>query len=219
MGKYNGFGGKVEQKDASIRDAAIRELHEEAGIVGKRVEKCAVLWFEFDRQQLLYEVHVFRAYAHSGNVMESEEMRPQWFPIDSVPFTQMWKDDIYWFPYLLNPACFFRGYFLFRGHDTLLGHVIQPLPGLSTKSGLDTGYTASFLSENDERYRWHILTHRLNARLNQQRAFISDGQAWELYDSKGVSISSAPARPLSAQTNNVNSGTIINNVDQLTHVR
>ena len=34
--------------------------------------------------------------------VETDEMRPLWFNLDAIPFQQMWIDDPYWFPYLLD---------------------------------------------------------------------------------------------------------------------
>jgi hypothetical protein len=34
--------------------------------------------------------------------MQSEEMKPQWWSWDDIPFQSMWADDILWFPFLLQ---------------------------------------------------------------------------------------------------------------------
>lgn len=52
------------------------------------------------------------------------EMRPQWFPLDQIPFADMWPDDRYWFPLLLQRKRF-RGYFLFQGQDTILRYTLR----------------------------------------------------------------------------------------------
>lgn len=49
------------------------------------------------------------------------EMRPQWFPLDQIPFADMWPDDSYWFPLLLKKKKF-HGYFKFQGQDTILDY-------------------------------------------------------------------------------------------------
>jgi 8-oxo-dGTP diphosphatase/2-hydroxy-dATP diphosphatase len=54
------------------------------------------------------------------------EMRPQWFQTDQIPFPDMWPDDDFWFPMLLNNEKF-EGYFKFEGHDKILDYTLKKL--------------------------------------------------------------------------------------------
>ncbi|KAM6299115.1 oxidized purine nucleoside triphosphate hydrolase [Aegotheles albertisi] len=122
-GLWNGFGGKV-QPGESIEEAARRELLEESGLTVDTLQKMGHITFEFVGNSELMEVHIFRADDFHGEPTESDEMRPQWFQLDEVPFNHMWADDIYWFPLLLQKKLF-RGYFKFQGQDTILEHTLK----------------------------------------------------------------------------------------------
>jgi 8-oxo-dGTP diphosphatase / 2-hydroxy-dATP diphosphatase len=110
-GRWNGFGGKVGESE-TVETAAIRELKEEVNISPKEMEKAGLLEFSFENDPKILEVHIFRINDFIGRPEESEEMRPQWFKFDEVPFHQMWSDDEYWFPYLLDRKLF-KGKFHF----------------------------------------------------------------------------------------------------------
>ncbi len=114
-GRWNGFGGKVSAGE-SIEDAAKREIREEAGIKVNDFEKVGIIEFEFQGNPEILEVHIFRAENFSGEPVESEEMKPQWFHVDEIPFNEMWSDDLYWFPLFLEGKKF-RGKFLFDNSD------------------------------------------------------------------------------------------------------
>ncbi|NXJ89074.1 8ODP triphosphatase, partial [Corythaixoides concolor] len=127
-GLWNGFGGKV-QPGESIEEAARRELLEESGLTVDTLQKMGQITFEFVGNSELMEVHIFRADNFHGEPTESDEMRPQWFQLDEVPFSQMWADDVYWFPLLLQKKLF-RGYFKFQGQDTILEHTLKEVEEL-----------------------------------------------------------------------------------------
>ncbi len=116
-GKWNGFGGKVEGGE-SIRDAAMRELSEEAGITARASEEVGVLRFFYEHERLEMEVFVFRITEYEGEPAESEEMRPQWFDADAVPFDSMWLDDPHWLPAVLGGKKV-HAIFRFTDYDTL----------------------------------------------------------------------------------------------------
>lgn len=117
-GRWNGFGGKVLLGE-TIEASAIREMKEETGIVVCELEKVGLLHFAFTDHPETIDVHVFAIKDFSGEPTESEEMRPQWFYIDEIPFSDMWPDDIYWYPLFLKGKKF-KGDFLFEGHDKIL---------------------------------------------------------------------------------------------------
>lgn len=47
-------------------------------------------------------VHVFLSDDHQGEHQETEEVRPEWFDVDDIPYDQMWTDDPYWLPDVLD---------------------------------------------------------------------------------------------------------------------
>ena len=124
MGRWNGFGGKVE-KGETIEEAALRELKEEAGIkITQGLEKIGILDFEFQGNPEILEVHIFRGEKFSGKPTESEEMKPQWFHINEIPFSGMWPDDIHWIPLFLKGKKF-KGKFLFGENDVILEQTLK----------------------------------------------------------------------------------------------
>ena len=106
-GKWNGFGGKVEEGE-TYEEAAIREIYEEAGIVLEKdkVSKVGEIDFTFPfvpkEKKFDQTVHIFIANEFGGNIVESEEMFPSWFEIEKIPFEAMWKSDTLWLPKILN---------------------------------------------------------------------------------------------------------------------
>lgn len=101
-----------------------RELQEESGLTVDALHKVGRIVFEFVGDPELMDVHIFHTDSIQGTPVESDEMRPQWFHLDQIPFGDMWPDDSYWFPLLLQKKKF-QGYFKFQGHDTILDYTLR----------------------------------------------------------------------------------------------
>jgi mutator protein MutT len=87
-GLYNGFGGKVEPGE-TIEEAAKRELWEEVGIVANELSNVGQLEFVFADESPDLLVHLFLLSPYEGEVTESEEMKPEWYTFDTIPYSQM----------------------------------------------------------------------------------------------------------------------------------
>lgn len=123
MGKWNGFGGKVEVGE-TIEEAAKREVLEEISVSVFEIEKFAQIDFTFEEKEEILEVHFFEAKEWTGEPEESEEMRPEWFPFDKIPYKKMWADDKYWFPlYIAGKK--FEGNFHFNKNDEVLEYKLN----------------------------------------------------------------------------------------------
>lgn len=123
LGRYNGFGGKVETNE-TIEETAAREVFEETGLAVNNLEKIGVIDFLWPHENLSREVHIFRTEKFQGNLEESEEMKPQWFTIDKIPYKKMWVDDQYWLPLVLNKQKFIAK-FTFDAKDNILAKDIK----------------------------------------------------------------------------------------------
>lgn len=136
MGKWNGFGGKVEEGEG-IEVAAKRELLEEAGITANTLEKLGVLEFSwvnnkvvsqesFGTESKVLEVNVFRATDFSGEPKETEEMKPQWFTVNEIPYDKMWSSDAFWYPPFLAGKKF-TGKFIFDSNDNVVEYELKEI--------------------------------------------------------------------------------------------
>ena len=72
----------------------------------------------------------FLAEAHSGEAVESDTFRPEWFDLASMPYGQMPADDEIWYPLFLDGKKM-RGHFDFAPDgQTLIAHEIEEVkPG------------------------------------------------------------------------------------------
>jgi 8-oxo-dGTP diphosphatase len=103
-GKWNGMGGKVEEGE-DIVQAAIRETEEEVGVTPLNPERVGFFHFKLLKDGELateHDCNVYIATEWEGEPTETEEMRPQWFKLDAVPYGAMWVTDRRWLPLVLS---------------------------------------------------------------------------------------------------------------------
>ncbi|MCB0061007.1 MAG: 8-oxo-dGTP diphosphatase [Caldilineaceae bacterium] len=98
VGRYNGFGGKIERGETPA-EAAARELWEESGLMVHADSLLSMGHVHFPHVE--QRMHVFVATAWDGLLIESDEMCPQWFSLTALPYEQMWPTDRDWLPHVL----------------------------------------------------------------------------------------------------------------------
>lgn len=120
-GRWNGFGGKVHEGE-TVKATAKRETQEESGVLveEENLEEVGVLDFQFKKNpDETLQVHIFKALRFSNEPRETEEMKPQWFDDDKIPYEEMWSGDPHWLPLFLSDKKF-EGRFLFDDNDQIL---------------------------------------------------------------------------------------------------
>lgn len=130
-GKWNGVGGK--RKDEEIDDTAKREAFEEIGVKVVSMEKMGVVDFHFPyvpaEKNWGNRVHIYIATQWEGEPVETEEMRPQWFRVSDVPYSEMWWDDKLWMP-LVFLRKKFKGSFMFgEDNESVVDYYLDEISG------------------------------------------------------------------------------------------
>lgn len=100
-GKWNGPGGKANPGETPV-EALVREVQEEIGVTVKSPDDRGVIEFIYaGKPEWTTRCRIFCSTVFEGEPAESEEMRPQWFALDAIPYQEMWESDGVWFPRLL----------------------------------------------------------------------------------------------------------------------
>lgn len=141
-GKINGPGGKPEPGESPLR-CAIRETREEVGIRVTHAELRAQFRF-LDTEDADWQGFIFVADQYQGTPRPSAEALPIWYPLDALPFDQMWDDDRFWLPRVLDGERL-RGDFLFNA-GTLAAHRLERLAA-------GESFDESFGRSGDEPYQ------------------------------------------------------------------
>ena len=134
MGRWNGAGGKLEPGE-TIEQALVRESVEEIGVTPTNWTAVGQLDFVQDAETAdpwHMFVYAYIADAWEGEPTESEEMMPKWFHVEDIPYQDMWGDDEFWLPYVLDGKKVV-GEFTFDINDNLLTHDVRVVEELSSE--------------------------------------------------------------------------------------
>lgn len=125
-GRYNGVGGKIEPNETT-EQALIRESQEEIGVTPTDFIKMADITFDelFKGSPATMHVHIFVTTKWNGDPSESEEMAPKWFEKNELPFENMWPNDLYWLPQVLEGTKL-KAYFKLDKNDMVESYKITP---------------------------------------------------------------------------------------------
>jgi 8-oxo-dGTP diphosphatase len=103
-GKWVGLGGHIEAGEDPVM-AAVREVAEESGLMVRPgdLAHVATLTFRFPaRPSWDQTAEVYLTAAYQGELAESDEIAPRWFPAGALPLDGMWDDARYWLPRVLD---------------------------------------------------------------------------------------------------------------------
>lgn len=122
-GKINAPGGRLEAGETPL-ECAIREVQEELCVTPVDPVFSGENRFQFTDGYSIH-VHTYIAQDFEGTPTETDEAIPLWFPLEGIPYGEMWEDDSVWIPRMLEGRRF-DGRYLFDG-DKMLDHELQLL--------------------------------------------------------------------------------------------
>ena len=128
-GKIVALGGHVEPGE-SAAEAAAREVTEESDIrvAPGSLAAAAHVTFVFPAHPSWdMDADIFITAEWAGEAAETEEIRPQWFPVAALPFGQMWDDAPHWLPRVLAGERLRATFSYAADNETVVGVTIGPL--------------------------------------------------------------------------------------------
>ena len=130
-GKINGPGGRIDPGETP-EHCAVREVQEELEITPLGLQLRGENSFQFVDGYSLH-VYIFTAVDFEGTPTETGEATPFWFPLNQIPYHEMWADDSLWIPHMLK-GTYFVGRSIFDDDEMLdyqleLGHTESETPG------------------------------------------------------------------------------------------
>ncbi|KPJ85054.1 MAG: hypothetical protein AMS17_15060 [Spirochaetes bacterium DG_61] len=121
-GKWNGPGGKLKPYE-TLEECAVREVMEETSLRVSSLKLHGTLKHYFGNvDEPAWIVYQLSTTDYQGELRESEEGELRWFPVDEIPYGEMWQDDEHWLPLLLEGKDFEGDFYFNEDGTALLDH-------------------------------------------------------------------------------------------------
>ncbi len=128
-GHYTGLLG-YPSKGEDLETAAIRLAAEQAGVIIENLKLRTINTFNADG--LCEEEYDYYCESFTGEPVETETIRPEWFALDAIPYKQMPADDEVWYPPFLQGKLL-RGEFNFDPEmQVMLSHTLTEVDTLTS---------------------------------------------------------------------------------------
>jgi hypothetical protein len=106
-GKYNGFGGKFDSLKGDL-------------------DYVGLIDFDFPAKSSFNQrVRIYFLKTWKGNPGQTEEMAPEWFNMDNIPYKKMWDSDKLWLPSLLEGKKFYAKFIWKDDNETVQEYAIK----------------------------------------------------------------------------------------------
>ena len=104
----------------------IRETEEEISVIPIDYEKMGLIEFDeyYKGKKENVVFHLYMINEWKGIPKESDEVAPEWFNMDEIPYNKMLPDDIYWLPQVLKGKKV-NGYFDFDENWNLISKKVS----------------------------------------------------------------------------------------------
>lgn len=128
VGKFAGPGGRLEPGE-NLLECLVRETREELDVEldPAALELAAILDIYIGRD-IDRCVYVYRAKILFGELKETADMIPAWYPIDDLPYDNMFDADRHWFLKAARGEKFFANVYYEERAKGFLAITFSPFP-------------------------------------------------------------------------------------------
>jgi 8-oxo-dGTP diphosphatase len=132
--KWNAANGDIANGEHPNK-CAVKNLYQQTGMYSEKVQENGTVRLFLDgKNEASYKLHIYSTRNATGDIKPNPDGEVKWFGFTDIPYYDMWPDDKYWLPLVMQGKQFDADFFFDEKNENVLKYQIRERQHVMSKA-------------------------------------------------------------------------------------